>query len=33
MRPEQLPEMISAAERLGADIDFVRVDLYQSTKV
>jgi len=31
-RPEQLPAMISAAERLGAGIDFVRVDLYQSTK-
>jgi len=31
-RPEQLPAMISAAERLGSDIDFVRIDLYQSTK-
>lgn len=27
-RPERLPELIRAAERLGADTDFVRVDLY-----
>jgi hypothetical protein len=27
-RPERLEEMIDVAERLGADTDFVRVDLY-----
>lgn len=27
-RPERLPELIRVAERLGADTDFVRVDLY-----
>ena len=27
-RPARLPEMIDLAERLGADTDFVRVDLY-----
>ena len=27
-RPERLDEMISIAERLGAETDFVRVDLY-----
>ncbi len=29
-RPETLPEMIAAAERLAEDCDFVRVDLYDS---
>lgn len=27
--PERLDEMITVAERLGADFDFIRVDLYQ----
>jgi hypothetical protein len=31
-RPSRLDEMIAAAERLGAGIDFVRVDLYDSTR-
>lgn len=29
-KPESLGEMISAAERLGEDIDFVRIDLYDT---
>jgi hypothetical protein len=29
VEPACLPEMIAVAERLGADTDFVRVDLYQ----
>jgi hypothetical protein len=31
-RPPKLDEMIGAAQRLGCGIDFVRVDLYQSTQ-
>jgi hypothetical protein len=31
-RPSKLDQMIAAAERLGAGIDFVRVDLYDSTQ-
>jgi hypothetical protein len=30
-RPECLDEMIAAAERLGRELDFVRVDLYDTT--
>lgn len=28
-RPDSLPEMLAAAERLGRDFDFVRVDFYE----
>lgn len=31
-RPEKLAEMIAAAERLGKGIDFIRADLYQTTR-
>lgn len=31
-KPESLSEMIRAAERLGENIDFVRVDLYDTTE-
>ncbi|MCX8995571.1 polysaccharide biosynthesis protein [Rhizobiaceae bacterium BDR2-2] len=31
-RPQRLDEMISVAERLGEDMDFVRVDLYASAE-
>jgi hypothetical protein len=31
-RPDGLNEMVQAAERLGRGLDFVRVDLYQSTR-
>lgn len=30
-KPDALPELIAAAERLGRGIDFVRVDLYDTT--
>ena len=31
-RPENLQEMINTAEKLGERIDFVRVDLYNTTR-
>ena len=31
-RPALLPEMLAAAERLGRDLDFVRIDMYQTTR-
>ncbi len=31
-RPDNLSEMLAIAERLGAGLDFVRVDLYNTTK-
>jgi hypothetical protein len=30
-KPEELADMLAAAERLGRDIDFVRIDLYGTT--
>jgi hypothetical protein len=30
-RPDTLPEMIDIAKRLGQDLDFVRIDLYDTT--
>lgn len=31
-KPDTLAEMIDAAERLGGDLDFARIDLYDTTK-
>lgn len=31
-RPERLPELVAAAERLGEGLDFLRVDLYDTTQ-
>jgi len=32
LKPDNLQEMIEAAQRLGRDLDFVRVDLYNTSK-